>query len=81
MELYNIISEYNLHDNGFSIYSYKLEVRMPMLIGEFFFYDEEGDCYDLSTGRTGDHFVRYNSKKPRIVKVGYNGSCDRCKRR
>ncbi|KAK0717769.1 hypothetical protein B0T26DRAFT_872154 [Lasiosphaeria miniovina] len=80
-ELYNIISHYKLHDNGFSVWSYRLDLRFPMYVGDFQFYDQAGDCYDLNVAWEGDHYVRYNSKQPTIVAVGYGGTCSDCKRR
>jgi len=80
-ELYNIISDYKLHDNGWSAWSWRLDLRFPMYVGDFQFYDQSGDCYDLSVTLDGDHYIRYNSKQPTIIAVGYGGSCSSCSRR
>lgn len=33
------------------------------------FYDESGDYYDLSTYKTGSHYVDYDSNKPNIKRI------------
>ena len=78
-QLYNIISDYKLHDNGWSVWSWRLDLRFPMYVGEFQFYDEIRDCYDLHVVFEGDHYIRYNSKSAKIIRVGYGGSCSECK--
>lgn len=35
----------------------------------YFFYDETGDYYQVNTWTTGDHVVRFDSAKPKIVFV------------
>jgi hypothetical protein len=83
-KLHNLISEYSLHDNGWSVWSYRLDLKFPMYVSEFRFYDESGDCYDLwvtpATPKE-EHFIRYNSAKPKIIGVGYAGTCSACKGR
>ena len=36
---------------------------------DYYFRDEEGDVYKVSTWRKGDHYVRFDSDKPTIVNV------------
>ncbi|QSZ31256.1 hypothetical protein DSL72_000819 [Monilinia vaccinii-corymbosi] len=33
------------------------------------FWDESGDCYSLDTYRNGQHYLRYNSDNPAIVRI------------
>lgn len=80
-ELCNVISDYKLHDNGLSVWSWRLDLRCPMPSGNLQFYDESGDCYDLGIPSPGDFYLRYNSDRPTIVRVGYGGSCSDCKKK
>ncbi|TFY64822.1 hypothetical protein EVG20_g5824 [Dentipellis fragilis] len=34
---------------------------------DYYFYDETGDNYHVNTYRRGDHYVRFNSDKPKII--------------
>ncbi|WP_046757079.1 hypothetical protein [Kordia jejudonensis] len=36
---------------------------------KYTFYDETGDGYVVNTFRNGKHYVRFNSKRPRIVYI------------
>lgn len=35
----------------------------------YYFYDQTNDYYGLNTFRNGQHYVRYNSKQPTIVRI------------
>lgn len=35
----------------------------------YYFYDQTDDSYKLDTFRNGQHYVRYNSKQPTIVRI------------
>jgi hypothetical protein len=80
-DLSNVISEYKLHDNGWSAWSWRLDLRPFRYGGDFQFYDQSGDCYDLVVATEGEHYIRYNSKSPTIIGVGYGGTCSDCSRR
>ncbi|KAK4504830.1 hypothetical protein PRZ48_002792 [Zasmidium cellare] len=36
---------------------------------DYYFYDETGDRYEVNTYRNGDHYVRFNSERPKIAYV------------
>ena len=51
------------------IYSYQIKIITDTWAPHCYFYDESGDCYSLNVELPGEHIVRYNSDKPKIVKV------------
>ncbi|KAG6822844.1 hypothetical protein H0H92_012383 [Tricholoma furcatifolium] len=64
------ISQYQLRYDGGLIYDYQLIFTVTS--GSYLYYmfeDEEGDTYEVNIWSLGDHFFRFNSKKPTIVKV------------
>ena len=62
------ISQYKLYPNAGLIYKYILKINNYDTFN-YFFRDEEGDSYQLNTWTKGEHYVRYNSDKPKIVYV------------
>lgn len=64
------IPQYKLHDNGASIYSYRLDFTSKTGGSiHYYFYDESGDYYRVFVVLSGDHYVRYNSNQPTIIRV------------
>lgn len=53
---YDAFYRYKLYFTNTKHYSYK-------------FFDETGDSYSVNTYRAGDHFVRFDSDKPKIVYI------------
>ena len=51
------------------IYKYKIEIQ-TVGAKTVTFFDESGDCYRLKCIRDGNHSISYNSKKPRIRRIG-----------
>ena len=51
------------------IYSYQIKIKTDVWAPHCYFFDETGDCYSLNVELPGEHIVRYNSDKPKIVKV------------
>ena len=51
------------------IYSYQIRIKTDYWAPHCYFFDETGDCYSLNVELPGEHIVRYNSDKPKIVKV------------
>lgn len=62
------IKQYCLTKNVGGWYDYKLWIDITQ-DWDYTFYDETGDYYDLDTYQKGVHYVRYDSKKPTIVKI------------
>lgn len=54
-------------DNGL-VFKYQLEITNTDTYN-YFFYDEEGDAYQINTFSKGDHWVNYNSEHPTIAYV------------
>ncbi|MBO7789006.1 hypothetical protein J6363_31120 [Burkholderia pseudomallei] len=54
--IYDGFYRYKLYFTNTKHYSYK-------------FFDETGDSYSVNTYRAGDHFVRFDSGKPKIVYI------------
>ncbi|KAH9953271.1 hypothetical protein BC827DRAFT_1273622 [Russula dissimulans] len=65
------ISRYKVHDNQPStIYDYRLDITSKTSRAvAYFFTDESDDYYTIKALYAGDHYVRYNSKKPTIVRM------------
>lgn len=49
-------------------YDYYLEIHVNETYN-YYFTDEEGDTCNINTFTLGSHIVRFNSKKPTIVRV------------
>lgn len=61
------IKSYSVNKYG-GIYSYIINFKNTEHY-DYTFFDETGDSYTCNTFRNGEHFVRYNSLKPRIVYI------------
>lgn len=61
------ISAYRL-TKGHMYYDYYLEFSNTKNYN-YYFYDETGDCYPVNCYVTGNHTVRFDSKKPNIVRI------------
>ncbi|KAG6833974.1 hypothetical protein H0H93_012844 [Arthromyces matolae] len=64
------ISKYALYENDgwLNVFKYILYFKNNVNY-EFMFRDEENDEYQVSTLVHGEHYVKYNSKKPNIVHI------------
>ncbi|KAL9011250.1 MAG: hypothetical protein Q9180_009210 [Flavoplaca navasiana] len=60
------ITRYSLYSSSSPIYDYVLEIT-NMVDYNYRFYDQTGDSYQINTYEEGDHLVRYNSEKPKVV--------------
>ena len=59
---------YSLHDNRPSYYDWRLDITTTRKF-DYYFVDESGDKYRINAFASGNHYVRYNSDKPNIVKI------------
>ena len=62
------IDRYKLEKQSGSVYDYRLSFVNNQTY-DYHFYDETGDSYRVNTYSVGEHYVRYNSKKPTILFV------------
>ena len=62
------ITRYNLYFNDGGFWDWRLDFTNEDTY-DYYFRDEEGDVYTVRTWSKGDHYVRFDSKKPKIVNV------------
>ena len=67
------ITRYNLYKYGTPSdnWNYMLQFTNEDTY-HYYFTDQEGDTYSVNTFRNGDHYLRYNSNAPNIVRVSGN---------
>ena len=60
------LSRWSLHHSSHPLYDFVLEFTNTQPYN-YYFYDQEGDSYQVNTYKMTDHLVRYNSNKPNLA--------------